>query len=265
MDLDTAAEAKVTGFLETLRRAGLRFDYEFLRPGMTLAAGDEAEEAGGGAQRSTAAPPQLLVQLSGPDTSLLIDRGGDLLHAMESMAASILRLAPEEQDRLSFDADGFKQARLEAVRRAGTEAIATVRGTGRPFVFAPMNSRERRMLHLLLADQGFPTASSGDGPRRFVVLYPQGATPTPEQFNPPPPPRRNDRGGPGPRRAPDRPRNGARGFSSSGRSASEEPAAPAPRLDPNGNPLEQPGSVETPEKLSEDERLASLRRAFRKR
>ena len=37
-----------------------------------------------------------------------------------------------------------------------------------------MNSRERRMLHLFLRDSGLRTASSGEGPRRFVVLYPEG-------------------------------------------------------------------------------------------
>ncbi|WP_433984333.1 hypothetical protein [Tunturiibacter empetritectus] len=30
------------------------------------------------------------------------------------------------------------------------------------------------MLHLALAKSGLPTASSGEGPGRFVVLYPEG-------------------------------------------------------------------------------------------
>jgi spoIIIJ-associated protein len=38
-----------------------------------------------------------------------------------------------------------------------------------------MTSRERRMLHLILSESGLPTASSGEGPERFVVLYPMGA------------------------------------------------------------------------------------------
>ena len=50
-----------------------------------------------------------------------------------------------------------------------------MRTTGRPHAFPPMSSRERRMLHLLLSESGLPTASSGEGPGRFVVLYPKGA------------------------------------------------------------------------------------------
>jgi spoIIIJ-associated protein len=38
-----------------------------------------------------------------------------------------------------------------------------------------MNARERRMLHLMLSESGLPTASSGEGAGRYVVLYPAGA------------------------------------------------------------------------------------------
>jgi len=71
-----------------------------------------------------------------------------------------------------------------------------VRTSGRPHAFPPMNSRERRMLHMLLAESGLPTASSGEGPGRFVVLYPQGAdTSAPFNYFPadaPRAPRRHD-------------------------------------------------------------------------
>ena len=33
------------------------------------------------------------------------------------------------------------------------------------------------MLHLALAKSGLPTASSGEGPGRFVVVYPEGLEP----------------------------------------------------------------------------------------
>ncbi len=37
-----------------------------------------------------------------------------------------------------------------------------------------MTSRERRLLHMALVDSGLPTASTGEIPRRYVVLYPAG-------------------------------------------------------------------------------------------
>ena len=121
--------------------------------------------------------PEITVELTGPDTSLLLARNGELLHAIEHIAAKILRLEPEEHDRIFFDADGFKATRNRELDLMAEMAIEKVRLTGRPFSFAPMSSRERRILHLALAKSGLPTASSGEGPGRFVVLYPEGLEP----------------------------------------------------------------------------------------
>lgn len=116
----------------------------------------------------------LYVECKGPDAALLLDRNAELLRALEHMAAKILRLETEEHDRVSFDTNGYKAGRVQTLRTTAQAAIATVSATQRPFQFPPMNSRERRMLHLVLRDSGLQTASSGEGPQRFVVLYPQG-------------------------------------------------------------------------------------------
>ncbi len=126
--------------------------------------------------------PWLRVEFTGPDTPLLLAGSAELLHALEHLAAKILRLEPEDHDRISFDADGFKAARHAELERAAELAVESVRATNRPHAFAPMNSRERRILHLMLTRSGLPTASSSLGPRRFVVLYPQGSPlPAPAQ------------------------------------------------------------------------------------
>jgi spoIIIJ-associated protein len=127
---------------------------------------------------NTVSSPEITVELSGPDTPLLLARNGELLHAIEHIAAKVLRLEPEDHDRISFDAEGFKAARNRELELMAEIAIQKVRATGRPFSFSPMSSRERRILHLSLAKSGLPTASSGEGPGRFVVLYPEGFEPT---------------------------------------------------------------------------------------
>ena len=123
--------------------------------------------------------PQIAVELTGPDTPLLLARNGELLLAIEHIAAKILRLEPEDHDRISFDAEGFKATRNRELDLMAEMAIQKVRATGEPFSFSPMSSRERRILHLALAKSGLPTASSGIGPGRFVVLYPEGLEPEP--------------------------------------------------------------------------------------
>ena len=116
----------------------------------------------------------IYVECKGPDAELLLDREGELLRSLEHVAAKILRLEPEEHDRISFDANGYKAERAEALRDAADRGIDIVDDTDQPYSFAPMSSRERRMLHMFLKDSGLQTASSGEGARRFVVLYPEG-------------------------------------------------------------------------------------------
>lgn len=123
--------------------------------------------------------PEITVDLSGPDTPLLLARNGELLLAIEHIAAKILRLESEEHDRISFDAEGFKATRNRELDLMAEMAIQRVRASGEPYSFSPMTSRERRILHLALAKSGLPTASSGTGPGRFVVLYPEGLQPAP--------------------------------------------------------------------------------------
>ena len=141
-------------------------------------------------------PRALYVEFTGPDTPLLTACNGELLNALEHIATKMLRLEPNEHDRVAFDADQFKANRDRQMRESAAAAIERVRATGEPHAFPPMNSRERRMLHMLLSESGLPTASSGEGPGRFVVLYPKGAdTSAPFNFSATgasqPPPRRH--------------------------------------------------------------------------
>ena len=115
---------------------------------------------------------RLRVEFGGPDTELLVARNAEVLRAMESLASEVIGLAAEEHHLLSFDAEGYKARRVEQIRQAAETAMVSVRATGRPYSFPPMNSRERRMLHMELAGSELRTASSGDPSRRFVVVYP---------------------------------------------------------------------------------------------
>ncbi|HUZ95932.1 MAG TPA: R3H domain-containing nucleic acid-binding protein [Edaphobacter sp.] len=157
---------KINDFLHTLlASSGLRLEFKIL-------------PANGDAPSPPVPSPEIAVEFTGPDTPLLTARNAELLHSIEHLAAKFLRLEPDQHDRISFDAENFKALRnreLELMAEAGADRV---RGTNRSYAFPPMNSRERRLLHLALAASGLPTASSSDGPRRFVVAYPEGQQPT---------------------------------------------------------------------------------------
>jgi spoIIIJ-associated protein len=117
--------------------------------------------------------PEIYVDFSGPDSTLLLDRGGELLRALELLAFEILRLPSGEHEKISFDCKNQRSLRLKELRMAASVAAEKVRQTGTPFHFAPMSSRERRMVHLALRDQtDLRTESDGEGRDRCVVLYP---------------------------------------------------------------------------------------------
>jgi spoIIIJ-associated protein len=171
------AEKKITAFLKVLTDTGgldLKFEILACNGQVQPNTADPAGAVIQSASPASDAAPCLRVELSGPDTRLLLARNGELLHAIEHVAAKVLRFEPEDHELISFDAEGFKAKRDRELHLTADAAIEVVRDTGRPYSFPPMTSRERRMLHLALAKSGLPTASSGEVPRRFVVLYPEG-------------------------------------------------------------------------------------------
>ena len=102
----------------------------------------------------------------------LLARNAELLLALEHMATQVIRLAPEQHDLVSFDAANFKLERDRALSRVARQGVEAVLATGVAYHFRPMNSRERRLLHLALADSGLHTQSEGEGPMRHLVLHP---------------------------------------------------------------------------------------------
>ena len=166
MDDVNQAARTVAKFLQTFTTAsGMRLRYRVKARGVaTDEVPDGAPEAAG--------PHTLSVEFIGPDTRWLTARNGELLNALEHIATKILRLEPEAHDQVVFDADQFKANRDRQLQSMAAQAIESVQATGRPFAFPPMSSRERRMVHMLVIDSGLPTASSGEGPGRHVVLYP---------------------------------------------------------------------------------------------
>ncbi len=148
-------ETPLREFLNALiQSSGLRLQYE-------LAAMHDPE---GG--------PGWTVNFTGPDASRLGERQEELLRSLEHLLREGLRLGP----RLHCDWMGQRQLRGEELSRVARLAAEQVARTGLPHEFAPMSSRERRLIHLALRDAaGVRSLSEGEGPRRHVVI--QSLTP----------------------------------------------------------------------------------------
>ena len=132
--------------------------------------------------------PDLLVRFSGPDVDLLLANKAELLLALEQLTMEALGMAPEEHSRLCFDANDHRMLRIEELRMSAQAAAERVKKTHMPFHFSPMNSRERRILHLALRDETEVRSESvGEGPIRQVVVVPADMKTLPEPIRPPRP------------------------------------------------------------------------------
>jgi spoIIIJ-associated protein len=172
---------RIDGFLRTtLQNAGVRVQYEVA----DVQSGDEDFET-----------PDVVVKFTGPDVDLILGNRAELLLALEHVTMEMLRMPSEDHSRISFDANDYRLLRIEELRLSATAAAEKVKRTGVPFRFNPMNSRERRVIHLALrGETAVRSESIGSGPARQVVVYPAGMASLPE--SPRGPEMRRSGGGP---------------------------------------------------------------------
>jgi spoIIIJ-associated protein len=139
--------------------------------------------------------PEVVVKFAGPDVDLLLGNKAELLLALEHVTMEALRIPSEDHSRLSFDANDYRMLRIAELRLSANAAAEKVKHSGEPFRFNPMNSRERRVIHIALRNEvELRSESAGFGGYRHVIVYPVGMPSLPEP--PPPPPhehKRNDR------------------------------------------------------------------------
>jgi len=184
--------SRIDGFLEPmLRQAGFKVNYHILDEETS----DEDFET-----------PDMVVKFSGPDVDLLLSNRAELLLALEHLTMEMLGMPSEDHSRISFDANDYRLLRIEELRLSAMTAAEKVKRTGIPFRFNPMNSRERRVIHLALrGETAVRSESLGSGPGRQVVVYPAGMASLPEPPRGSMPPPRRGAGGGGGGRGPSRP------------------------------------------------------------
>ena len=124
----------------------------------------------------TETPTECLLDLSGPDAELLQLEGGELLQAVQHLVNQAFGRTLPPGQRLVCDVEGFRANREAELRAMANVAADQVRSTGLPFVFGEMNSSERRIIHLALADcEDLYTESVNDGPARKLRVAPKSS------------------------------------------------------------------------------------------
>lgn len=114
------------------------------------------------------------VRLLGPDTDFFLGREGAVLRALEQLLQRMYGYDVEPQ-RILVDCAGYRDQREEALREQARSLAAAVRKDGAPRTTEPMNSYERRIIHVALTEEaGIRTFSVGEGSNRRVTIAPAG-------------------------------------------------------------------------------------------
>ncbi|HYK88444.1 MAG TPA: R3H domain-containing nucleic acid-binding protein [Acidobacteriota bacterium] len=116
----------------------------------------------------------LTVNLSGTDRPLMLSNAAAVLNSMEYLVNKAFRTEKCEQiSAIVFDSDKYRQhreAELVLLAQMASKKVLTQR---RPLSLQPMTPRERRIVHLALAEiEGVRSQSEGDGDNRSITIYP---------------------------------------------------------------------------------------------
>jgi spoIIIJ-associated protein len=113
------------------------------------------------------------VQVRGDDVAILLGHNAEVLDALEYLSNRVLTKAKDEETRINFDSGNYRARREKELHLMAEKAAEKVRTTKIPFTFDPMNSNERRLVHLALSeDSSVRTESTGNGENRKVTIYP---------------------------------------------------------------------------------------------
>jgi spoIIIJ-associated protein len=115
----------------------------------------------------------LVVQLEGPDEELLLERRGEVLHALQVILGKAFPRRFGTQLRVLVDSGGYRLGREREIVEVARLTAEKVKKLGKPLDLSPMNAYERRIVHLTLSsDTAVRTESDGEGPVRRVRILP---------------------------------------------------------------------------------------------
>lgn len=114
------------------------------------------------------------VEVIGSSASKLIGRDGRTLHALETLALTVLSKDSGRADlRVHVDAAGYRKRHTDRLIKQAESLATQVMKSGEPLEMEPQTSADRRIIHMTVkAMEGLTTESVGEGPNRHVVIRP---------------------------------------------------------------------------------------------
>ena len=114
----------------------------------------------------------VLTMTSEQSMGVLIGKGGQTLNAIELLVRTIAQTRLHTLDKhIVVDAEGYRERHAEQLREIARQAAQQVLDTEEPVPLEPMTPRDRRTVHMAIAEiDGVVSASAGVEPYRHVLV-----------------------------------------------------------------------------------------------
>ena len=113
----------------------------------------------------------ILVNIDGMQSGVLIGYRGETLNAMQTILSSIANKNNDNRVKVYLNIDNYKVKREKALEELAVKVSKTVLRNNKPITLEPMNAYERKIIHSKLQDiKNIRTHSIGEEPNRRIVI-----------------------------------------------------------------------------------------------
>lgn len=117
---------------------------------------------------------EVTVNIEGKDVAILIGKHGQTLDALQYLISIAANRMANTRLRVILDAEGYRRRHQEMLEQKAHEYARAVKAEGQEAVLEPQSPRDRRIIHMTLADDpDVYTYSEGEGDDRHVVISPK--------------------------------------------------------------------------------------------
>lgn len=118
------------------------------------------------------------------ESSLLIGRDGTNIGSLEHLVKMMIKKEELKNNSFIIDINGYRYVKLDRLKQIAKSAALRVSWRNVPETLSPMNSFERRIIHMELAESPLvQTGSAGVDPNRAVVISPLKKEDNKKDFN----------------------------------------------------------------------------------
>lgn len=122
----------------------------------------------------TATDDEVEVDIIGKDVAILIGKHGQTLDALQYIVGIGANKTLSTKRRVILDGEGYRERYKDLLVRKAQDYAKAVKEAGKEAVFEPQSARDRRIVHMALAeDPDVYTYSEGSGDDRHVVISPK--------------------------------------------------------------------------------------------